>query len=103
MIKRGSSLDFIREVESVQSERSREYEQEGGERSVEQIVKAFNSITRKNLTEEEGWLFLTLLKMVRAWNTSEYHHDSALDMVSYASLTAEALFRNKKGGIDGTK
>ena len=90
------STDFLKGALAVQEERAKEYEIESGEeRSVEQLVNAFNAITRHKLTEQDGWLFLTLLKMVRAWNADNYHHDSALDMVSYSSLTAEALSRNK--------
>lgn len=92
-----TSQTFLERAVAVQNERAKEYEQEGGERSVEQIVGAFNAITRHKLSEEDGWLFLVLLKAVRAWNTDEYHDDSALDFVSYASLVAEALYRNKKG------
>lgn len=95
-----TSQTFLERAVAVQNERAKEYEQEGGERSVEQIVGAFNAITQHKLSEQDGWLFLVLLKAVRAWNTDNYHDDSALDFVSYASLVAEALYRNKKEKIN---
>lgn len=90
-----SSIDFLKRVEAIQNERAEEYEQDGKERSVEQLVTAFNAITRHKLTEQDGWLFLMLLKAVRAWNTESYHDDSAVDLVSYASLVAESLNRKQ--------
>lgn len=91
-----TAKQFLERAVVIQKERADEYEQQGGERSVEQLVGAFNAITGHQLEEEDGWLFLMLLKAVRAWNTDDYHDDSALDLVSYASLVAEALSRKKE-------
>ena len=87
-----TSSDFLQAAIDVQAERGKEYEQEGGERSMGRIVRAFEAITGKSLTEAEGMLFLQILKDVRQWqNPGKYHADSALDCVSYAALKAEAL------------
>lgn len=56
------------------------------------IIVAFNAITGRDLTEQEGWLIMLLLKQVRQWSTEQYHHDSALDSVAYAALLAESLY-----------
>ena len=68
-----------------------------GERSMRATVDAFNIITRREgeraLTEAEGWLLMQILKDVRQWSATAYHHDSALDGVAYAALKAEALAR----------
>lgn len=90
-----TSKAFLQQAINVQSERAKDYEQEGGERSVAKLAIAFNAITGHNLTEEDSWLFLQLLKDIRAWSTPYFHEDSALDSVSYAALKAEALARNK--------
>ena len=58
------------------------------ERSMEKIVKAFNIIYDKDLTTQQGWEFMCLLKQVRAAQ-GDYHEDDHIDKVSYASLAAE--------------
>ena len=86
------STDFLQAAIDVQAERGKQYDQPTGERSMGRTVTAFNAITGRDLTEAEGWLLLQVLKDVRQWqNPSQYHHDSALDGVAYASLKAEAL------------
>jgi len=75
-------------------QRGKDYDQGGGERSVEAAITAFNAITGHWLTEPDGWLFLQILKDVRQWARPGRHHaDSALDCVAYAALKAEALAR----------
>lgn len=72
-------------------ERGKQYDQPAtGERSAARIVTAFNAITRRDLTEAEGWLFLQLLKQVRLFNAPGYHADSAEDNIAYGALLAEA-------------
>lgn len=86
------STDFLQAAINVQTERAKQYDSPEGERSMGRTVAAFNAITGRDLTEAEGWLILLLLKQVRQWqNPGQYHHDSALDGVAYASLLAEAL------------
>lgn len=94
------STDFLQAAIDVQVERDKQYDQPTGERSMGRTVVAFNAVTGRDLTEAEGWLLLQLLKDVRQWqNPDQYHHDSALDSVAYASLKAEALHagRSKDG------
>ena len=86
-----NALDFLQESMSTLEQRGKDYDQEGGERSMGKTVVAFNAITGKQLTEAEGWLLLQLLKDVRQWSAPSYHHDSALDCVAYSALKAEAL------------
>lgn len=87
------SIEFLEAAIAIQAERGAEYNKDQGERSALALATAFNAITGKDLTEAEVWLMLQLLKDVRQWADPErYHHDSALDGVSYASLKAEALY-----------
>lgn len=84
--------DFLRKSADLLTERGKQYDQLGGERSMGKAVRAFNAVTGRDLTEPEGWLLLQLLKDVRQWqNPDKYHADSAEDCVSYAALKAEAL------------
>jgi hypothetical protein len=70
--------------------RAKEYDQPEGERSMGKTVEAFNSITGRDLTEAEGWLFMEILKNVRMFQAPGYHADSAEDCIAYAALKAEA-------------
>lgn len=85
------ATEFLQAAIDVQTERAKEYDSPEGERSMGRTVAAFNAVTGRDLTEAEGWLFLQTLKDVRQWSAKGYHHDSALDGVSYSSLKAEAL------------
>lgn len=85
------STEFLQAAIDVQAERGKQYDKPSGERSMAATVSAFNCITGSMLEESDGWMFLGLLKLVRqSQNPEQYHHDSALDFVAYASLYAEA-------------
>jgi len=85
------STEFLQAAIDVQAERGKQYDKPTGERSMGATISAFNCITGRTLEESDGWLMLSLLKLVRqAQNPEQYHHDSALDFVAYASLYAEA-------------
>lgn len=85
------SNEFLQAAIDVQEERGAQYDKPSGERSMGATVAAFNCITGNNLKEQDGWMLLGLLKLVRqSQNPEKYHHDSALDFVAYASLYAEA-------------
>jgi len=86
-----TATKFLQDAAATLAERGQTYDRPEGERSMGAAVDAFNAITRRDLTESEGWLLLQLLKDVRQWSAPEFHHDSALDCVAYAGLKAEAL------------
>src|SRR5690554_7961080 len=82
--------DFLRQAAELMKERGKQYDQDGGERSMGKTVEAFNAITGRDLSESEGWLLMGLLKSVRQYSGG-YHRDSAEDKVAYAALEAESL------------
>lgn len=85
------STEFLQAAIDVQAERGKQYDKPTGERSMGATISAFNCITGYTLEESDGWMLLSLLKLVRqSQNPEQYHHDSALDFVAYASLYAEA-------------
>lgn len=85
------STEFLQAAIDVQAERGQTYDKPTGERSMGATISAFNCITGYTLEESDGWMLLSLLKLVRqSQNPEQYHHDSALDFVAYASLYAEA-------------
>lgn len=85
-----TSIQFLRAAEDVQVERAKEYDRPNGERSIEQVVTAWNAMTGKQMTVAEGWLFMQTLKNVRMFSAKSFHYDSARDGIAYASLMAEA-------------
>lgn len=87
------ATDFLSNAARIMTERGQQYDKPEGERSMGAAVTAFNAITRRGLSEAEGWLLLQLLKDVRQWQRPAYHADSAEDCVAYAALKAEALAR----------
>ena len=88
---------FLNRASDEMKERAKTYDSKGGERSIHATVTAFNAVTGHNLTEQDGWLFMMLLKAVRA-NQNGYHEDSHTDMVAYAALLAEsASWANEHG------
>jgi hypothetical protein len=90
-----SAGQFLHQAAELMAERGKEYDKPNGERSTGKAVHAFNAITGRDLTEAEGWLFMSLVKRVRQYSSPKYHKDSAEDGVAYAALEAEALERGE--------
>jgi Domain of unknown function (DUF6378) len=67
--------------------RGQEYEQQR-ERSIGRVVGAFNALTEHKLTNEQGWLFMVLLKLARAQGGS-YKADNFDDGAAYVALMGE--------------
>lgn len=59
------------------------------ERSMASCVNAFNAMFGTELTEQQGWQFMVLLKMSRA-KGGEFKLDDYLDMAAYAALAGES-------------
>jgi hypothetical protein len=69
-------------------------DQSTGERTMGQVVKAFNAIFGTKLTEEQGWQFMVLLKIVRGAN-GKVNLDDYEDEAAYAALAAEAAMKER--------
>ena len=74
-------------------DRAATYDKEG-ERSIPSVVKAFEAITGHSLTNEQGWLFMALLKMVRT-QKGDYRADNYEDLAAYSALMGEQAFDDK--------
>lgn len=86
-----SAPDLLSRAAAIMDERGKQYDQDGGERSMAKCVKAFNAMTGRDLTEEDGWAFMATLKLVRFFqNTAVPHRDSLEDLISYAALLGES-------------
>lgn len=88
-----TATDFLQHAAGTLGERGKQYDTGGKqERSMAKIVAAFNAVHDANgaqLTEQQGWTFMMLLKLVRGAHTP--HLDSALDAVGYAALYGECV------------
>lgn len=83
-----SASDFLQEARDSISEHGKQYDPSSSDRSMSKTVAAFNVITGQNLTEAEGWLFMSVLKTVSQFQNNP-HLDSSQDGVVYAALLAE--------------
>lgn len=64
------------------------------ERSMARCVTAFNAIYNKDLTETEGWQFMTILKKVRGAQGA-FRLDDYEDDIAYAALAAESAIKGE--------
>lgn len=88
-----TASSFLEQADRTLGQRGKQYDVGGKqERSMAKIVAAFNAVHDANgtqLTEQQGWAFMMLLKLVRG--AHKPHADSALDAVSYSALYAESV------------
>ncbi len=70
-------------------ERGKQYDTNGEERSMAKIVASFNAKTGRDLSELEGWLFMTDLKAVRALAGGSM--DCFVDGAAYFALAGESV------------
>ena len=75
--------------------RASTYDSPQGERSMGRTVEAFNTITGNKLTEEQGYLFMVLLKAVRS-QQGKYKSDSYEDGAAYFALMGEVGEKERK-------
>ena len=78
-------------------ERASTYDKPEGERSMGATVDAFQAVTGVSMTEEQGWLFMALLKAVRS-QQGAYRADSYEDGAAYFALAGESAVRDRNGG-----
>ena len=55
--------DILNAALGHMQDRAATYDKPEGERSMPATVAAFNALTGHNLTAEQGWLFMTVLKL----------------------------------------
>ena len=76
-------------------DRAATYDKPQGERSMGATVGAFEAITGLSMSEEQGWLFMALLKAVRS-QQGGYRADSYEDGAAYFALAGEAAGRDRR-------
>ena len=95
-----SAIEFLEKAADLMLERGQEYDSPDGERSMAATVAAFNVLTGNILSEQEGWLFMLLLKIARQHQSPGWHQDSSEDAIAYAALMAEAWQNQQEDDIE---
>jgi len=83
--------EILQAAQKHMDDRARTYDKPEGERSMSATVEAFNAITGVDMTEEQGWLFMAVLKAVRS-QQGDYRADSYEDGAAYFALAGEAAY-----------
>lgn len=96
---RVTAQDLLDAAAAHMEDRARTYDAPDGERSMGAAVSAFNAITGHQLTEEQGWLFQEVLKLVRS-QQGAYRSDNYEDAVAYAALRGECAARERQPAND---
>lgn len=92
-----TAANVLRAALSHMEQRAATYDKPDGERSMGATVEAFRAVTGVCMTEEQGWLFMALLKSVRS-QQGAYRADSYEDGAAYFALAGEAACRDRSGG-----
>jgi len=86
--------DILAKAAGHMDDRAQTYDSPGGERSMGVAVEMFGTLTGTLLTEEEGWLFMAVLKMVRS-QQGEHRADNYEDGAAYFALAGESAERDR--------
>lgn len=94
-----SAIELLERAAGHLKDRAATYDKPEGERSIGAAVKAFNTVTGDGLmdSEERGWLFMAILKMVRS-QQGNYRADNYEDLAAYSALMGEAACEERNGG-----
>jgi hypothetical protein len=95
-----SAIEFLERAADLMLERGQEYDSPEGERSMGRTVAAFNVLTGNILSEQDGWLFMMLLKLARQQHSEGWHQDSSEDTIAYAALMAESWQNSDNDDIE---
>lgn len=89
-----TAADFLRRGLKHMEDRAITYDATGGERSMGKTVEMFNIWSGLSLTEEQGWMFMALLKIVRS-GQGAMKADNYEDLAAYAGLAGEAAAKER--------
>ena len=81
--------DILRAGLAVLEQRGQQRDQPGGERSMPAVVDAFHALTGIAMTDQQGWLFMALVKIKRS-QTGRPDVDHYVDGANYFALAGEA-------------
>ena len=87
--KKNESASAILDIASETIKKRASDRDTESERAMLPTVTAFNAIFGKDITEEQGWQFMTILKMCRS-NNGRHLLDDYIDGAAYFALAGEA-------------
>ena len=87
--------EILKQALEILTQRGIDYNKKAGERSMEEVVAAFNILTHSNLTTEQGWLFMTILKVSRS-QQGNVKLDNYIDGANYFALAGEQAIKDEK-------
>ena len=87
-----SAVDMLQEAAETLKQRAILRDTPEGERSMARCVEAFNAMYGAELTEEQGWMFMVMLKAARSAN-GQPHPDDYVDGAAYFALAGESAIR----------
>lgn len=93
--KQVTAANILKTAIGHMEERAVTYDKPSGERSMGKTVAMFNTLTEHGLTEEQGWLFMACLKMVRS-QQGDYRADSYEDGAAYFALAGEIAAQERE-------
>lgn len=82
------AADVLQAALGHMQDRAATYDKPEGERSMPATVAAFNALTGHALTAEQGWLFMTVLKLCRT-QQGGHRPDNYEDGAAYFALMGE--------------
>lgn len=89
-----NATDILNKAAQHMADRAATYDKPEGERSMNATVNAFYAVTGVALTEEQGWLFMALLKAVRS-QQGAFRADSYEDGAAYFALAGESAHADR--------
>ena len=87
-----SAVGMLQEAAETLKQRAILRDTSDGERSMVRCVEAFNAMYGTELTEEQGWMFMVMLKAARSAN-GQPHPDDYVDGAAYFSLAGESALK----------
>lgn len=82
------AADVVKQAAKHMDDRASTYDAPSGERSMANAVTMFNILTDSAISEEQGWMFMAILKMVRS-QQGQFKLDNYEDGAAYFALAAE--------------
>jgi hypothetical protein len=82
------AVAILDEVKATLMARAADNDVGDKERLMERIVHIFTVITGKDMSEEEGWLFMVSLKLARL-EVNKSNRDNWIDAIGYMALLGE--------------
>jgi len=79
--------EYLEQAATHLKDRAVTYDNDG-ERSIQSTVEMFNTLTGHTLTAEQGWAFMTILKLVRS-QQGAFKSDNYEDGAAYFALMGE--------------